>query len=293
MNRVRTVLRAGALSLVLLAAAGPAPAVGATTKAGAAFLRGAHLSPDTAAVDVYLTSFGGGTTTLWLSRVGYGDVSSYERIRTGEYAVSMRPHGAAATTKAVLSWTINLQPGEAYTALAIGHQASLRGEIIKDSLSAPASGSGRVRVIQASSRAGRVNVAAGTGLMLGRDVPFGGITGYVTVPAGRWAVRVDSLSHHRAADQATLSVASKSVTSIVVLDGRHGGVQVRSLLDAAGAPTAPKGAVPAGGGGMAPQPASPRASHAGIVIGGAVLGLIAVFPFAGAVLRRRRGRALA
>ena len=75
---------------------------------------------DTAAVDVYLSAFSGGTSTLWLSSVSYGDVSHYSPINPGVYAVSMRPHGAAASTPAVLTWTVNIAAGSAYTAAAVG-----------------------------------------------------------------------------------------------------------------------------------------------------------------------------
>src|SRR6266516_5787893 len=81
------------------------PAASAAPTAQNAMIRGAHLSPDTTNVDVYLTAFSGGTTTLWLSSVGYGDVSPYQWLKPGEYAVSMRPHGAAPSTPAALRWT--------------------------------------------------------------------------------------------------------------------------------------------------------------------------------------------
>ena len=70
------------------------PAV-SVAQAPAAMIRGGHFSPNTPGVDVYLTSFAGKKTTLWLSGVGYGDVSAYQRFAPGLYSVSMRPHGAA------------------------------------------------------------------------------------------------------------------------------------------------------------------------------------------------------
>ena len=70
----------------------PISAANAAPVSSQAYVRGAHFSPDTGAVDVYLTAFSGGTSTLWLSSVTYGDVSNYEPIAAGVYAVSMRPH---------------------------------------------------------------------------------------------------------------------------------------------------------------------------------------------------------
>jgi Domain of unknown function (DUF4397) len=289
----RSVVRVGAVSVALVAASvavSPNAVASSKRTAGVAFLRGAHLSPDTASVDVYLTSFSGGTTTLWLSRVGYGDVSGYRRIAPGEYAVSMRPHGAAKTTKPALSWSIQLKAGRAYTALAIGHQAQLRGTIVEDSLSSPAAETGRIRVVQASSRAGRVDVATSGGKVLASDLSFGGISAYVAAPAGVWKVQVTSLSDPKYSGQTTVSLASKSVASIVVLDGKGSGVQVRALLDAAGAGGTPLGAVPAGGGGTAQRPASSSGTALTTEIGVAAAGLLLVVSL-GTVRRRRRGQA--
>jgi len=85
----------------------PASAAPDTT----AMVRGAHFSPDTPSVDVYLTSFSGGTTTLALSYVGYGDVSKYQRLQPGLYTVGMRPAGASPSTPVVFSWKLDAKPG--------------------------------------------------------------------------------------------------------------------------------------------------------------------------------------
>jgi hypothetical protein len=205
-------------------------------------IRGAHLSPDTINVDVYLTAFSGGTTTLWLSSVGYGDVSPYNWLKPGPYAVSMRPHGAAASTPAALSWTFTAKPGHAYTAAGVGMNKKLHGVIIEDQLTPPASGHGLVRVIQAASRAPRADITA-----------FASTTKYTTVPAGtlQVAAKVDGKSLDTSA---TVAVKSGSVSSVVLLDAKGGGLALRTLTDAAGAATTPIGSVPAGGGGTALRP---------------------------------------
>ena len=73
-----------AFALAGVAVVAPGPAAAAPTQA---YVRGAHFSPDTASVDVYLSAFSGGTSTLWLSSVSYGDVSGYAPIAPGTYAV--------------------------------------------------------------------------------------------------------------------------------------------------------------------------------------------------------------
>src|ERR1700722_7165513 len=96
-------LSGGAVALAVLFVAAPVGPAGAAPTSAEAFVRGAHFSPDTAAVDVYLSAFSGGTSTLWLSDVSYGDGSAYHAMTPGVYAVSMRPHGASSLTSPVLT----------------------------------------------------------------------------------------------------------------------------------------------------------------------------------------------
>jgi uncharacterized protein DUF4397 len=279
-------LSGGAVALAVLFVAAPVGPAGAAPISNEAFVRGAHFSPDTAAVDVYLSAFSGGTSALWLSSVSYGDVSGYRSITPGVYAVSMRPHGAAASTAPVLTWTVNIAPGSAYTAAAIGTNGQLRGIVLPDSLHDPAPGTGMVRIIQASSQAGQVSVSAVNGPVLTSDTGYGAASTYVAVPSGHWLLNVASSSDPSLTEQASVSVASASVTSVVVLDKAGGGLDVRTVLDASGAGTIPNGSVNAGGGGTAPRPQSSVYSVLSIAaFGGAAL--VAVV----GVSRQRRRRA--
>ncbi len=228
-----------------------APAAVAAPPQTSAMLRGAHLSPDTGNVDVYLTAFSGGTTVLWLAAVGYGDVSPYSRLKPGPYAVSMRPHGAAASTPPALSWTFTAKPGHAYTAAGIGMNAQLRGIILEDQLTPPAAGHGSVRVIQAASRAPHADVIAQGGVVLAKAAPFATSTPYASVPSGTWRVDAQSDANPTLRTSATVPIKSGSVSSVVLLDGKDAGITIRTLTDAAGVANTPIGSVPAGGGGTA------------------------------------------
>ncbi|MDT5126434.1 MAG: hypothetical protein QOH54_2078 [Mycobacterium sp.] len=287
MNRATIARLIGASAAAFIAMAG-APML---TQAGAAasaapnaFVRGAHFSPDTAAVDVYLTAFSGGTSTLWLSDVGYGDVGPYRQVAAGTYAVSMRPHGAPASQKPALTWTLNLKAGAAYTAAAVGKNAQIRGVVVSDTLNPPPAGTGLVRIIQASSEAGHVAVKAEGGPVLTADTAFGSITGYVAVPSGNWTVQAQSSTQPTLSGTLAVSVRSGSISSVVLLDQRGGGLTLRTVLDAAGAAQMPTGSVPAGGGGTAPHP---RSGPDGL-ISWTALGCAAVALLAGLQSRGRR-----
>src|SRR5215469_16443886 len=99
MSFIRRAVRPARLAAVPVASAAPA----APAKAKVGWIRLAHFSPNTPAVDVYLYSFGNPSAKIVLHHVGYGVVSTYEPIAAGDYTVAMRAAGAAATTKPVLS----------------------------------------------------------------------------------------------------------------------------------------------------------------------------------------------
>ncbi|HEV8274820.1 MAG TPA: DUF4397 domain-containing protein [Streptosporangiaceae bacterium] len=261
------------------------PTVAAAPAGTSALIRGAHLSPDTVNVDVYLTAFSGGTTTFWLSNVGYGDVSPYSRIAPGPYAVSMRPHGAAASTPPALSWRLTVLGGHAYTVAGVGVNKQLRGVVLQDQLTPPPAGHGLVRVIQASSWAGHANVTAG-GTVLAQDIAFATAGQYVSVPAGTLTVHAKSDTAPSFATSASVPVRSGSVSSVVLLDGKGRRITIRTLTDAAGAAAMPIGAVPAGGGGTASRPdAGLPVARVIAAVGGAFLGLAGLVGLARA--RRR------
>lgn len=230
------------------AAAEPAPGE------PAAVVRAGHFSPDTPAVDVYLTNFAGGTTTLFLSDVGYGDVSAYERLEPGMYTVSMRPAGADPASPAALSWTLDAQPGDAFTACAVGMSDALRGLVLDDDLSAPPAGNARVRIIAAASNAPTVDIVADGGPVLATAAAFASTSDYSTVAAGSWSVNATSPDKPELRADSTLSLDAGKIATVVVLDKASGGITLRMLNDAAGSPQVPAGSVDAGGGALAQSP---------------------------------------
>jgi hypothetical protein len=225
--------------------------VGAAAPADMATVRAAHFSPDTPGVDVYLQAFSGGSLSLFVPNAAYAGVSPYYLVTPNVYLVTMRPHGAAPSTPALLSWTLDAKAGQAYTIAGVGTGTARHGVVLHDELSQPPAGVGRVRVIQAASRAPKANVVVVNGPMLARGLAFTATTGYTQVPSGKWPLQARSVQTPSHLTSSTVSIASGSVTSILLLDGKTGGLALRTVLDAASAPVPPTGAVPAGGGGMA------------------------------------------
>lgn len=249
-----------------------------------ALLRGAHFSPDTPSVDVYLTSFAGGTTKLALSNVGYGDVSDYKPIDPGMYTVGMRPAGADPSTPVAISWTLDAKPGQAFTACAIGMHDALQGRVLSDDLSAPLAGQTRVRIIQAASRAPTADIVATNGPVIGKGVPFGTTANYTTVAAGSWPVTARSTDNSPLSTTTNVTLGAGRVSTLVLLDAKGPGISMRVLEDAVGQDRPPQGPVAAGAGSTFAAASNPLHT-AGVVL--TVLALATTVGLLGFTLRRR------
>jgi hypothetical protein len=264
------------LTLGLLAA-GPATAASST-----GWVRLAHLSPNTPAVDVYLYAFGSPTAELVLKHVTYGTVSPYENAAAGEYTVAMRPAGARSSTPPVLSTTIAVTAGDAYTVAGMGPASGLRLQVLHDELTTPP-GQTLVRVIQASLTEHKVTVTVGT-RVLARQLPFATVTGYRTVSPGDKAVHVAGGSADTARN---VPLGANTIHTLVVLD-QAGGIEVVNLEDASGSHVMPVGGVATGLGGTAPAaPGRSPVPWLASIAGGAILAVAATIR-----LRRMRERAI-
>jgi Domain of unknown function (DUF4397) len=262
MPALAAVLLAGVPAAALASAAAPASAA-----AGTGWIRLAHLSPNTPAVDVYLYSFGDPAAQLVLHHVGYGEVSPYEPVTAGEYSVAMRLAGAAPTTKPVLSTSVAVAAGSAYTVAGLGPESALRLQVLHDQLSTT-QGQSLVRVIQASLREHVVTVSVG-GQVLARNLAFGTVSSYQSVSAATSTVRVAA---NGATATATVTLAAGTVHTLVVLDGATG-LTIDNLLDAAGAAVAPAGGAATGFGGTAPRGPSSPLPWALVIMAGMVLAI--------------------
>lgn len=253
--RRRAALLAG--SVLLTAAAATATTAVATAAAAApaasgfGWIRLAHLSPNTPAVDVYLYSYGMPNAEIVLHHVSYGTVSPYQKVAHGEYTVAMRPTGASPSSSPVLSSNLMVHPGHAYTVAGMGPEKALRLQVLDDRLSTP-KGKSLVRVIQASLREHRVTVRAGHRL-LARDLAFASVTGYTADRPGDWPVHAAGGAETWSG---TVPLTAGSIHTLVVLDSASG-LEVTSLMDAAGSGAMPAGGAGTGLGGTAPQPAAP------------------------------------
>jgi hypothetical protein len=254
-NIKRIALLLAASAMLLGASAGAAAA--ATTGSGTAgsrtaWIRLAHLSPNTPAVDVYLYSFGDPDARIVLRHVAYGDVSGYLAAPGGDYSVAMRAAGALATSPPVLSSSLRISTGTAYTVLAVGPRSGLRLRVFRDDLTTPTD-KALVRLVQASMKHPRISVSW-NGATIASRLPFASVTSYQAVSPGTGMVAVTAGAGD-AKDAVTLTAGS--IHTFVVLDGAKG-LEIANLEDADGSSQMPAGGAETGFGGTAPHgPGSP------------------------------------
>jgi hypothetical protein len=265
-------------------AASAAPAASAHTVSaskGIGWLRLAHLSPNTPPVDVYLYSFGNAHAMIVLKHVAYGTVSGYQSVKSGDYTVAMRSAGAPARSKPVLSTSVDVAAGDAYTVAGMGPLSGLRLQVMRDRLTTPR-GKALVRVIQASLQQHQVTVTAGKQVLANKEA-FAKVSSYQVVSPGTWNVRAAGATESAAAK---VTLTAGSIHTFVVLD-HPGHLWITSLEDAAGSRVFPEGGAATGFGGTAAQAGASPAPWLVTIAAGLLLAL------AGAArLRRPRRTAL-
>src|SRR6266705_3692515 len=273
----RKIVMLSAASALLVGMPAAAASAASSAAAGTGWIRLAHLSPNTPAVDVYLYSFGNSNAKIVLHHVAYGTVSPYEAVPAGDYSVAMRSAGAAASSQPVLSTSVTVKAGHAYTVAGMGPEKGLRLQVLNDQLTTP-SGKYEVRVIQASLKQQTIKFTCG-GQTIVPKATFASVSSYQAIPANTWTMEAIGSGTK---GSGRFAMNAGTVHTMVVLDGANG-LQIVNLEDAAGAGKPPAGGVTTGFGGTAGHgPGSPAPWLA-------VIGAGALIAVGGGLKLRRRG----
>lgn len=252
---VRAAALCAAVLVLVTGAVATGPSAGA---ASTGYVRLAHLSPGTPKVDVYLTSFRGGSFSKVLPGVGYGVVSPYLRVAAGAYTVGMRLAGADPDSPPVLSTNVTVAPRQAYTVAGVGPESELKLRVLHDRLAQPSSATAAVRVVQASLTAPIVDVMTSTGMSIVTSAKFPSTSRYFEVPAQRWMLEVRRHGSNKVVARRSIDLPGGMIETVLVLDDAKG-VALKVTTDAAGGSATPTGGVAAGLGGAADrrEPAPP------------------------------------
>lgn len=210
---------------------------------GDALVRVAHFSPDTAGVDVWVDG------KRVLQNVSYDTVSDYVTLPAGNHQFALRPFGASATSKAVLSATAALSANVAYTIAGVGLNRDLRGQIFQDNLGAPPPGSAKVRVIDAAVGSAPINVVLPGGATFGK-VGFAAASAYKPVVPNTYGVHIAG-GGNASLNVPSVVVAAGIIYSFAVIGGAGKPLQLVPVVDARAPAVAPVGPAGTGGGGTA------------------------------------------
>lgn len=282
-RRPRLLVAALVGTALLIAVGGFGSPAGA--RADGARIRLGHFSPDTPEMDVYVTGFDGSETKV-LEGLGYGQVSDYAPLEAGNYTFLLRPAGADPESDPAVTASADLEDGKAYTFAAMGPHAELQKALLTDDLAPPPAGQAKVRLIQASSSAGEVDVTAVDGPVLADGTEFATATAYAPVPAGSW--KVDLSTSAGSSVERQLALDPGTVNTLIVLEGSGGqAADLTRVVDATGVDASsegplgltdavPLGGVATGGGGTAAGADGSNGLGVPVVLGAGLALLVAL-----------------
>lgn len=251
------------------------------------WVRGAHLVPGLGTMTLAISPVTrGAVPTLGDAIVlaptaSYGDVAGYQQVPQGRYAVGVWPASSPRDADPVLTGTLDVTAGQAYTVAGLGTKEEPTVATLTDDLTPPDAGAARVRVLPAAQSAPAVDIQAQGGPAVADGAAFGRATGYSTVPAGSWTLSTTAASGG-AATTSQLDLAGGGVYTLLVLDA-EAGLVVSPIEDAGGSGTVPVGGAATGGGGIAAAPTAPTGTIA------AVAGALSMLVLTSSRLRRRVG----
>jgi Domain of unknown function (DUF4397) len=280
-------LVAGLAATTLCAVVGLAPVSSAQTGSR---IRLAHFSPDAPVMDVYLVGFDGEQKRV-LNGLGFGQVSDYTTLEPGNYTFLLRRVGSPADADPWVTASAELAEGNAYTFAAMGPRTDVTQVLVADDLTPPPAGQAKVRLIQASTSAGTVDVSAGGGWVLAEAAAFGSTTQYAAIAAGPQTLEVTSADGARVPSELNFDPGTVNTVVVVESTGTQA-FEVKNVVDATGVDVsgastrgsnraAPVGGVATGLGGSA-DTADNRGALGAPILTGLALSLAAAIVVGGA-----------
>lgn len=223
----------GLVSICSVAAfsGGQAFAASSHSATSPSFVRIIHASPDVGTADVFVDG------SKLLGSFAFGAVTGYASIPPGPHKVQIALVGNGIGAS-VITQTLNVSPGVAYTVAAIGTKATgLSLEVFVDN-NYISSGATKFRAYQLSPDAGSVSVASGNSTLL-NGISYRNASKYLSVAAGAYTFRVNSPSNNATLSASTMLKANMVESLFVV--GRFNGAPKSALVSSQtqGLPGAP------------------------------------------------------
>lgn len=174
-------------------------------------------------------------TSTTVSPVAFGSVSAYGSYKSGSIATAITD---GATGSVVTSQSRSVQSGVDYTLVAYGWSTAVKTFQLTDGETAPGSGYGKLRILNAGADAGSLSLyltaetadlalASPTIAAVGTDMA----SGYAQITTGTYRLRVTGLGNTDdiRLDVSGVTINSASVLTLVVTPGTSG-VLVQGML---------------------------------------------------------------
>lgn len=244
------------------------PSVFADSHDQNAMLRILHASPEAPAVDVYLND------EVAVEGAEFKSATDYMEVPAGEHTVEIYATGTKGEQDPVISTTLNVKAGMAYTAAAIDNLDNIQLKAIQDSMEA-SEDMAKIRVGHFIPGAPAVDVGpiGGDALFSGAEFPM--VTDYMEIDPGSYDLEVRTTDGTQLIDLSGTNVEAGKVYSAFAV-GTADNPEVLLLQDSAAMPTM----MPATGFGGAADQSSNALMYA------AILGVLAMG--AGFILTRKR-----
>ena len=169
----------GMLAL-LFCFAGAQPASAATP----AFVRVIHASPDVGTADVFVDG------TVLLSSFQFGAITDYAAVPPGPHKVQIALVGKGVGG-ALISQTLSVTPGLAYTVAAVGTKATGLGlEVFIDN-NVVSGNMAKLRVYHLSPDAGSLSLSDNNGAVVS-GIVYKQASGYISIPANSYTFNVNA-----------------------------------------------------------------------------------------------------
>ncbi len=170
-----------------------------------------------------------------LSSIGYRTASSFLRVEAGPRRLRMIQASVGGVT--YVDTIIPVEFPRAYTLLSTGMVGGVVPIIAPDTAPIPLAGQAALRVIQAAPSGGTIDVyvtestvdIAGVTPLL-EDVPFRGNTEYLSIPVGRFRVRLTTANTKTVILDQTQFFGERAMRTIVATDAAGGGSPLVGLF---------------------------------------------------------------
>ena len=191
-------------------------------------MRVVHLSPDAAAIDVFVGD------TREFTNATFAVPTDYQDVAAGTQTLRFVATGDTVTLG---SGDEELELSRNYTLLATGFADAVTPLLLSDTTDAPASGKIRVRLVHASPSTGAVDVYVGdptddisTVTPTLTNVSFGDATNYITLDEGTYRIRLTAVGDTEAVLDEELTLSDGAVRTIIARDAVGGGVPAEVVV---------------------------------------------------------------